>query len=66
MSPAEWLNIFGPDEIRGTDHDLLELLQRHAALGTSLPRLYQCCGTEDFLYKEIRLFVKHVVPSGFR
>ncbi|MEK4457907.1 MULTISPECIES: alpha/beta hydrolase [Paenibacillus] len=56
MSPAEWLNIFGPDEIRGTDHDLLELLQRHAALGTSLPRLYQCCGTEDFLYKGNQAF----------
>ncbi|MGG4212085.1 alpha/beta hydrolase family protein [Paenibacillus sp. FSL L8-0638] len=56
MSPTEWLNIFGPDEIRGTDHDLLELLQRHATAGISLPQLYQCCGTEDFLYKGNQTF----------
>ncbi|POR26695.1 alpha/beta hydrolase [Paenibacillus polymyxa] len=64
MSPAEWLNIFGSDEIRGTDHDLLELLQRHATLGTSLPRLYQCCGTEDFLYKGNQAFRETCNTTG--
>ncbi|AET57642.1 alpha/beta hydrolase [Paenibacillus terrae] len=64
MSSAEWSHIFGPDEIRGTDHDLLELLQRHTTLGTSLPLLYQCCGTEDFLYEGNQTFRKACDTAG--
>jgi putative tributyrin esterase len=43
-------HIFGDRPVRGTDDDLLWLLDR--ADPATLPRLYLCCGTEDFLYDE--------------
>ena len=44
--------IFGDlDAIAGGDDDLTELLRRRTGEGTRLPRLYQYCGTEDFLYE---------------
>ncbi len=41
---------FGDQPISGTGNDLLELLKRNADKKDDLPVLYQCCGTEDFLY----------------
>ena len=51
---AEWLgemrNIFGDlSKVPNSQHDLFTLAKR-AAKSTVKPRLYQCCGTEDFLY----------------
>lgn len=42
--------IFGGDDIAGTEHDLFALIKQteHHA---QKPKLYQCCGTEDFLYE---------------
>lgn len=45
-----WQMVFGDDPPPDQD-DLLALLEQHVAKGTDLPRLYQCCGTEDFLYQ---------------
>jgi putative tributyrin esterase len=43
-------NVFGDlSKVRGSQHDLLSLAKT-VAQGTVKPRLYQCCGTEDFLY----------------
>ncbi len=45
----EW--IFGPEAaIAATEHDLMHLIHQACANKTSLPKLYQTCGTEDFLY----------------
>ena len=49
-----WLNqmhnVFGDlSKVPGSQHDLLTLAKT-VAQGTVKPRLYQCCGTEDFLY----------------
>ncbi|MDQ0229833.1 S-formylglutathione hydrolase FrmB [Metabacillus malikii] len=41
--------IYGEDEIANTDNDLLWLLEQ-GEKQTLKPDLYQCCGTEDFLY----------------
>lgn len=38
----EW---FDPEK-----HDILTMLKKQVAAGVTLPRLYQCCGTEDFIY----------------
>jgi putative tributyrin esterase len=45
--------IYGNKEIKGTENDLLYLLEKNdQSARTDLPKLYQCCGTEDFLYEE--------------
>jgi putative tributyrin esterase len=45
------LNIFGDlQSVVGSDNDLFALAKKTAA-SKEKPRLYQCCGTEDFLYK---------------
>jgi len=40
----------GPEKIEGTDNDLFTLAKRQKVAGANLPKLYQCCGTEDELY----------------
>ncbi|MGO4696715.1 alpha/beta hydrolase [Paenibacillus sp. 2TAB26] len=45
--------IYGDKEIKGTDDDLLHLVAGSAKLDSAAkPLLYQCCGTEDFLYND--------------
>jgi S-formylglutathione hydrolase FrmB len=46
-----WLNIFGSeDELKGGESDLHFKLEGLIASGKTMPRFYQTCGTEDFLY----------------
>jgi putative tributyrin esterase len=55
----------GPD--RGSEHDLFHLataLAGSPATGPR-PRLYQCCGTEDFLLAQNRSLRDHLQPLGF-
>ncbi|MFB5674675.1 alpha/beta hydrolase [Paenibacillus terreus] len=52
IEAAEWDRIFGKAPIQGTDNDLFELLTRLDRAEGEKPLLYQCCGTEDFLYQE--------------
>ncbi|MGE5396627.1 MAG: alpha/beta hydrolase [Chitinophagales bacterium] len=41
-------NIFGNlDEIIGSDNDLIHLLKKLKNENADIPKLYQCCGTED-------------------
>ncbi|WP_046175537.1 alpha/beta hydrolase [Domibacillus indicus] len=42
--------VFGDDQIAGTDHDLFTLIEKQPNT-RQRPKLYQCCGTEDFLYE---------------
>ncbi|RYZ04450.1 MAG: esterase family protein [Myxococcales bacterium] len=42
----------GPE--RGSEHDLFHLATTLSASESPLPRLYQCCGTEDFLLAQNR------------
>lgn len=45
--------VFGdPDEVAGSADDVLFLARRVAESGGPKPKLYQCCGTEDFLYED--------------
>jgi S-formylglutathione hydrolase FrmB len=51
-----WLNIFGDeDEVRGSVNDLPfmmeKLIAESAAPGKAVPKFFQTCGTEDFLYE---------------
>ena len=57
----EMQSIFGDlKKVPGSENDLF-MLAKKAAQGSKKPRLYQCCGTEDFLYTDnlrFRDFVK--------
>lgn len=57
---AAWLvemrNVFGDfGKVPGSRHDLFTLAKK-ASKGSLRPRLYQCCGTEDFLIADNRRF----------
>lgn len=39
-------------ELKNSKHDLFYLLKKLKEKGREIPDLYQCCGTEDFLYQD--------------
>jgi putative tributyrin esterase len=58
--------IFGPDgPQRGSVHDLFQLATSLAGSDRPKPRLFQCCGTEDFLYAQNTRFRDAVQQLGF-
>ena len=58
-------NIFGsPEQFAGSDNDLFALATRLAASPAPQPQLYQCCGTEDFLYDGNQHFRNHATQLG--
>lgn len=40
-----------PEALKGTDADIFALIQKDKKAGKRLPRVFQSCGTEDFLYE---------------
>lgn len=58
--------IFGPAGPAGTDNDLIHLLQnfQRDEQRQLLPSLYQCCGTEDFLYQDNLYFRDTCLRAG--
>jgi S-formylglutathione hydrolase FrmB len=58
---VEMINIFGqPDQIAGSPNDLFALASNLAASKSPRPRLYQCCGADDFLYQDNLRFRDHL------
>ena len=61
----EMSNIFGnPDLIAGSENDTYALAEK-VSKETVKPRIYQCCGTEDFLYEFNIKFRDFIKPLGF-
>ena len=59
-------SIFGSkEEYLPTDYNLLRLLEKLKDQDIELPRLFQCCGTEDFLYQANQKFKAAVEEYGF-
>ncbi len=59
-------NVFGDlSKVPGSSNDLFALAEKVAG-GSVKPKLYQCCGTEDFLYADNLRFRDHVrkLPLG--
>ncbi|MNJ39588.1 Diacylglycerol acyltransferase/mycolyltransferase Ag85A precursor [compost metagenome] len=56
-------HIFGPQGPQGTEDDLFKLLE--TADPETAPRLFQCCGTEDFLYDDNIRFRDACIEAGF-
>ncbi|MNI32211.1 S-formylglutathione hydrolase FrmB [compost metagenome] len=52
----EYERIFGKQSIEDTPDDLLYLLKEVDRSKGPKPLLYQCCGTEDFLYEDNQAF----------
>lgn len=44
-------DVFGDQPMDHTDNDNLWKLEQLIKQGVSIPKIYQCCGTEDFLYE---------------
>jgi putative tributyrin esterase len=66
---SAWLetmqNIFGDlEKVPGSAHDLFPLAEK-VAKSKVKPRLFQFCGTEDFLYADNLRFRDFVKPLGF-
>jgi putative tributyrin esterase len=62
---AELKHIFGKG-VKGSDNDLLHLATQLSTRKTPRPRLFQCCGTEDFLYEHNTRFRDHATTSGLK
>ena len=57
--------VFGDlSQFEGSANDLYALATRTARLRTIPPRLFQCCGTEDFLYAGNLRFKAHAEALG--
>lgn len=61
----ELAHVFGnPQSLAGSRNDLFALAESVARSGKRLPKLYQWCGTDDFLYLDNRRFRKHLETLG--
>jgi S-formylglutathione hydrolase FrmB len=49
---------------RGSENDLLALMDRLTDAGIPIPPLYQCCGTEDVLYEDNLRFRDQALEQG--
>jgi S-formylglutathione hydrolase FrmB len=62
---SEMQRIYGdPSRVKGSKNDLFRLAKKVAASNGPKPRLYQWCGTEDFLYKSNVRFSRHAQKLG--
>lgn len=61
----EHLSIFGDKSIYGTSNDLYHLSRELAKSDAAKPKLFQCCGTEDFLYQDNLKFKAHLNTMPF-
>ncbi|TJY42643.1 esterase family protein [Cohnella pontilimi] len=66
LTPAEFERIFGSDEaLRNSQDNLFHAAETLAAGSAPAPKLFQCCGTEDFLYGANLRFRDHARKLGF-
>ncbi|NLL71102.1 MAG: esterase family protein [Epulopiscium sp.] len=61
----EYKNIFGDlSQIENSSEDLMALIKEYSKETQPMLRLYQCCGTEDFLYEDNQRFKKQAETLG--
>ncbi len=62
----EMAAVFGKqrNELAGTVHDIRHLLDEAIKSGKQMPRLYQSCGTADFLYENNLGFKEYIQGKG--
>lgn len=58
-------SIFGDlTKVKGSHHDLFALLENKLRKGAEIPKMYQACGTEDFLYENNQRYRKFAISNG--
>lgn len=63
---SELYNIFGDlDKIAGSENDLFYLAEKLKNSDAPKPKLFQCCGTEDFLYEDNQNFRNLIKDFNF-
>lgn len=63
---AGFYNIFGDlSLLAGSENDLYYLTKKLLASDDPKPKLYQCCGTEDFLYEINQDYRKFITGTNF-
>ncbi len=62
-----WVDIFGPaDKVRGSENDLFFRAEKLKSENPKLmPKIFQWCGTEDFLYKANCAMRDHLNKLGY-
>ncbi len=66
QTQAEGEMIFGSLETyQGSDNDLYALAKKTAASGGVKPKIFQCCGTGDFLYQDNLQFRPYLEKLGY-
>lgn len=58
--------VFGNEEIKGSQHDLFSLLEKHNHSEKEKPLLFQYCGTEDSLFEHNINFMKKCEETSFQ
>ncbi len=65
IESAEFANVYQDvHSISGSDDDLFELLNQVVRSDQPLPKLFACCGTEDFLHGDNQRFLQHAKTLG--
>lgn len=65
LDKDELYNIFGDlDLINNSKNDLFYLTKKVLASNSPKPKLYQCCGTEDFLYENNQTFRNFITEAN--
>lgn len=63
--PHELIGVFGDvTQLAGSEDDLLYLLDQLQSYDGIKPKLFQCCGTEDFLYNDNQTFKNRALQLG--
>jgi S-formylglutathione hydrolase FrmB len=62
--PRDYGYIFGEGQEPGEENDLFQLAEKVAASNGPKPALFQCCGTEDYLYEMNVRFREHAKTLG--
>jgi len=59
-----WDAVFGPKPVMKTENDLYYLMD-NCSKKAEKPKIFQCCGTEDFLWRDNQKFYKTCKEKGF-
>lgn len=66
LNNEEMYNVFGDlNSLAGSNNDLFHLAKKLEDSGSVKPKLYQCCGTEDFLYEDNQDFRKYIETLNY-
>lgn len=67
LTKEEGLHLFSDvKKVKGSPYDLITLGRKAIKAHKKIPRLYCCCGTEDYLYENNKSFLKQAGRIGLK